>query len=163
MKNVVLRSENKSKASYVFGGLSFIPLIGVLFGILAVVLGVKNKQKMPIVLGVAGAIFTFVLYGSLFYFGFVAKYGPYHELKKQLVEQMLNDNRGMILIYKERHNKLPESLSELGDPSPGNLFYLYDPWMNPISYTINEDGSFTLRSIGPDGIPNTKDDIASYE
>lgn len=96
-----MKSENKSKTSYIFGGLSFIPLIGVLFGILAIVLGARNKQRTPIFLGFAGILLTVGLYGSLFYFGFVAKYGPYHKLKRQLTIQMLNDNRGKILIYKE--------------------------------------------------------------
>jgi hypothetical protein len=62
-----------------------------------------------------------------------------------------------------RSGSLPKTLDELGNPSPDNLYYLYDPWMNKIEYTVKEGGSFILRSIGPDQIPSSEDDIVSYE
>ncbi len=153
--------QKGSKLPYIFGGLSFIPLLGVIFGILAICTGLSMKKKIPVILGISGILLTVLLYGSLFYFGFVANYGPYYDLKKPLAKHGLTSLRGQILIYKERNNRLPSTLKELGKPSTENIYSIYDPWMKGIEYTVNKDGSFVLRSYGPDGIPNNKDDIVS--
>lgn len=158
------KERKGSKIPYVFGGLSFIPLIGVVFGIIAIIYGILVRKKVPILLGVGGILFSIVLYGSLFYFGFKANFGPYHELKKQLTKQLLTQTRGQILIFKENNNKLPEKLEDLGSPSPENNFFTTsDPWMRKFEYTVNKDGSFGLRSYGPDGIPHNEDDIVSLK
>jgi hypothetical protein len=154
-------ANSTSTLAYVMGGMSFFPLIGVVFGIVAIALGSVNKNKIPVFLGIGGILFTVLIYGSLFYFGMVANYGPYHELKKQLTVQLLTQTRGQILIFKERYNKLPESLKELGRPSEENFYSTSDPWMNEFEYKINNDGTFELRSYGPDGIPHNEDDILS--
>ena len=80
-------------ASLILGIFAFIPAIGFLLGITALVLGiialVKTKKDnntggkgmaiTGIVLGSLGMILTVVIYGALFYFGFVAKNGPFAE------------------------------------------------------------------------------------
>jgi len=35
-----------------------------------------------------------------------------------------------------------------------------DPWLKPLAYKPNDDGTFELRSAGPDGEFGTADDIA---
>jgi hypothetical protein len=152
--------KSKSKAGWVFGGLSFFPLIGVLFGIIAIIIGAIKKTKGQILLGIGGILFTVLIYGSLFYFGYVAKTGPYADLKIQLASQVINTDAGQILIYKSQHGKLPIKLSDLGTPSPTNMFFTTDSWMTEFSYTPKNDGTFELRSAGPDKILNTVDDIA---
>ena len=150
----------KSVAGWIFGGLSFIPLLGVLFGIIAIIIGLVKKIKGQVFLGIAGILFTIILYGGLFYFGFVAKTGVYADLKVKLVSQLINTDAGQIVLYKNQHGKLPAKLSDLGTPSQTNIFYRDDPWMSEISYTPKSDGTFELRSAGPDKILNTDDDIA---
>lgn len=102
---------------------------------------------------------TIAIYGGLFYFGFVAKFGPYYELRKQLDRQLLNQTKRQILIYKEKYKKLPDKLDDMGETSSENFYMTTDAWMNPIIYKPHEDGTFELRSRGPDGEYNTLDDV----
>lgn len=158
----VENNNDSGSLAYVFGGISFIPLIGVMFGIVAIALGIASKKRPAIILGFSGIAFTFLIYGSLFYFGSVANYGPYHEMKKDLTKSMLAQTRGQILIFKEENKKLPTKLTELGNPTfDSGFFSINDPWFHDIEYTVNSDGTFELRSYGPDGIPNNDDDIVS--
>lgn len=48
--------------------------------------------------------------------------------------------------------EFPETLREVFGRTP------QDPWGHPLVYRKYEDG-FELRSVGPDGIENTSDDI----
>ena len=154
-------TPNEVVAAYVLGGISFIPLIGVLFGVAAIIIGAIKKTKGPIILGCCGILVTIILYGSLFYFGFVAKTGPFADLKKQLTSQIINDTKTRVLAYKATHNNaLPNSLQDLGQPTQQNPVFTFDAWNNQLVYVVNPDGSFTITSNGPDGIPNTADDIS---
>lgn len=153
-----LPSPKKAVAGYIFGGLSFIPLLGVIFGIIAICIGITRKAKGPVYLGIAGILLTIAIYGSLFYFGFVAKTGPYADLKVQLVTSMLNTNAGQIALYKQKNGELPKTLSEV--PSDMEHFFSpVDPWGTEFSYTPHEDGSFELISAGPDESFDTPDDV----
>ena len=151
--------KNKIVAGWVFGGLSFIPLIGVLFGIIAIIIGIVKKSKGPAILGLCGILVTVIIYGSLFYFGFVAKTGVYADLRVKLATQTINTDAGQIALYKNKNGKLPEKFSDLGQPTQENLFFPSDPWMTDILYKPNVDGTFELISAGPDKVFNTSDDI----
>jgi len=76
--------------SLVLGIASFIPLVGLLLGLLAIIFGIIAKSKIKkgiysgkglstsgIILGVLGIIVPFALYGLLFYFGFFAEDVPF--------------------------------------------------------------------------------------
>ena len=55
---------------FAFGGLSFIPVIGVPFGLIAIVWGwIKYNEggKILIVLGVGGLLLNVMLYGFLYW------------------------------------------------------------------------------------------------
>lgn len=152
--------HHKTVAGYVLGGMSFIPLIGVPLGIAAIIVGAIKKAKGPIFLGIGGILFSVILYGGLFYFGFVAKTGVYADLRQKLAVQILNTTKGQILIYKSNHSgQLPQSLNDLGRPSAQNPVYSTDPWNHPLIYMPHTDGTFDLKSSGPDGIPNNSDDL----
>jgi hypothetical protein len=149
----------KSAAGWVFGGLSFIPLFGVLFGIVAIVIGAVKKTRGQIYLGIAGILFSVLLYGGIFYFGFIATTGPFAALKVREVPQLIKTDAGQIALYKSQHGKLPEILSDLGKPSEKNLFFTADPWGTKFKYTKLGDDHFELTSAGPDGKFGTSDDI----
>ena len=150
--------KKKAIAGYVFGGLSFIPAIGVIFGIIAITIGAVKKMKGPIYLGLGGIFLTVLIYGSLFYFGMVATSGPFADLRTQMMPNLLNTDAGQITLYKQKNGKLPEKLSDI--PSGQNNFFVpIDVWGTGIFYKPNKDGSFELRSAGPDKILNTSDDI----
>jgi hypothetical protein len=159
------QTEKKDRlltTSYIFGGISFIPLMGIPFGIVAIIIGSMKKTKVPIILGICGILLTILLYGGLFFMMF-ANFGPYYEMKGQVTQQMLTQTRGQILIYKEKYHKLPAKLDDMGSPSQDNFYETTDMWMKPFIYKPHADGTFELRSSGPDGIPYTKDDIVSKE
>ena len=70
-------------------------------------------------------------------------------------------------LYQIENKKLPEDLSELIDPDKPYLKDCTevpkDPWGN--EYQLEEDpdrkGGFIIRSYGPDGEPETEDDITN--
>ncbi len=158
-------------ASLILGLVSFFPLMGVLLGIGAIIFGIialgkvrKDKVKgklmavFGIVLGFLGIAFTFVIYGSLFYFGFVAKNGPFAELKVEASQQILTQNAGQLELYKKSHGKYPISLSEMSKDKYS--IFPVDHFLKPFYYKASSDGqSYELRSLGPDGKLNTPDDI----
>jgi hypothetical protein len=54
-------------------------------------------------------------------------------------------------IFYQHNNRLPADLSEL----PARTGYLKgttDPWQRPLEYKVHPDGTFTLSSLGEDGI-----------
>jgi hypothetical protein len=78
--------ENKTLGCFPFviGGLSFIPLLGVLFGLIAIVWGLsawRGGGKKLALVGAAGIGFTILVYGALFYFGFAQRGGVYDDLR----------------------------------------------------------------------------------
>ena len=90
----------------------------------------------------------------------IAKVGPYPALKVKLTSQGININAGQVVLYKNKHGKLPAKLADLGPPSETTTLMLKDPWFTDLSYTPKDDGTFELRSAGPDKIFNTEDDVA---
>jgi hypothetical protein len=157
--------------SLVLGFISFFPGIGLFIGIVGVLLGIIGlldvKQKSlrgkkfaiaGIVLSILGIGLTVVLYASLFYFGFVAKSGPFDEPKKQMSEYILTQNTGYLELYKKKHGRYPESLEEL--QKTNQMIFTTDHYLKPFFYQVSSDGqSYILKSLGPDGVLNTPDDI----
>ncbi|GMW07611.1 MAG: type II secretion system protein G [Gammaproteobacteria bacterium] len=157
-------------AAYVIGGMSFIPLIGVLFGIAAIVWGLVTKKlggKRLAAIGAGGIAFTLVLYGALFYFGFAQRGGVYDELRVQLAQGTINSLVPSIEFYKTQNGKYPESLKVLQDSLPKEGFVsVFDPSALDLGaqpryffyQRVGED-HYYLRGLGADGKPFTPDDI----
>jgi hypothetical protein len=97
---------------YAIGGASFIPLFGVLFGIIAIIWGIARRAWQLIALGVCGILFTVIAYGALFYFGMFQRGGIYDKLRAQLAVTMLNDAVKDIEFYKLQHGRYPATLNE---------------------------------------------------
>jgi len=153
---------------YAIGGASFIPLFGVIFGIVAIVWGIARRAWQLIVLGTCGILFTLLAYGALFYFGMFQRGGIYDKLRSQFAVTMLNDAVKEIEFYKLQHGHYPTNLSELDPKDKTQLAKTFDPTIIDFSgkrdrhffYQLDPSGSFYfLRSVGPDGIPFTADDI----
>ena len=162
MSDTAPKEESKPKCvtGWVFGGMSFIPMIGVLFGIVAIILGAIKRRKGPIFLGIGGIFFTVFIYGNLFYWGAVATTGPYAELKVPLTKQLMETDAGQIALYKNQHGVLPATLDEVASStSETAMFALTDAWMNEFKYVPQKDGHFQLVSAGPDKAFGTSDDI----
>ncbi len=155
---------------YVAGGASFIPLLGVPFGIVAIVIGVIKRKVggwKLIVMGSLGILFTVGLYGTLFYQGFVKRGGIYDELRSELTKTTLATLVKEIEFYKLSKGSYPDALSDLEtDPSKG-FVTIYDT--SSVKFGASEpklfhyekidENSYYLSSDGIDGIPGTEDDI----
>ena len=158
-------------AAYVLAAISFIPLIGLLFGIAALVLSIlgwrKRGAKIVALIASLGMLCTVALYGALFYFGFVQRGGVYDELRQQLAVNNLSTLVSEIEFYRLQHGVYPESLEQLQKSQSNKPIFIYDTSSTPLSsepfrlfyYERSGDAHYYLRSVGNDGEPFTGDDI----
>ena len=69
-----------------------------------------------------------------------------------------------IQMHRAIHKELPASLDVLREDE-GHIGEPLldrdprDPWGRAIFYRANDDGTFFIASYGPDGVPDTSDDI----
>jgi hypothetical protein len=155
---------------HVVGGLSYIPLIGVAFGVVAIVWGLvahrRGGGKLALI-GLGGIAFSAFLYGGLFYLGFVQRGGVYDTLRTRLAETALTSLVQAVEFYKVQTRQYPESLDELRKSLPKqSLVFIYDPTdlkLNgkPREFYYRRAGGdhYYLLGVGPDGLPFTADDI----
>lgn len=157
---------------FIIGSFSFIPLIGVLFGIIVIIWGLiskKNGSKKLVLVGLGGIAFSVILYSTLFYFGFVQRGGVYDKLRRNLSKTMINSLVQSIEYYKVQNGRYPESLEVLRKSLPENSFVsVYDPSIIKMStdqkarfyyYKIINNDHYYLLGLGPDKQPFTNDDI----
>ncbi|MCY6380066.1 type II secretion system protein GspG [Hoeflea prorocentri] len=166
-------SKGREKAGvlpYLIGGLSFIPLLGVVFGIIAIVWGVFTRHvagRKVAIIGACGIAFTVVIYSALFYFGFVQRGGVYDKLRSEAARAQLTSLVSAIEFYKLENGAYPATLIELAASLPDNsMVFVYDPTdistgdnRRRFYYRVLENGKYHLRSVGLDGKLFTEDDI----
>jgi hypothetical protein len=162
------KSENIGGFPFVIGGLSFIPLVGVIFGLVSIVWGLiskkRNARKLAAV-GAAGIAFTVLIYGSLFYFGFVQRGGIYDHLRAELAQNLLNSLVPSIELYKLQYGSYPADLAELQAFLPkSSTIFIADPMAldgRPRNFFYERVGTdhYYLRGVGQDGVPFTADDV----
>lgn len=161
--------EELGSTSYVVGGLSFVPLVGVLFGMTAICWGLlteKRGGRKLVMMGIGGIAFTLVTYSALFYFGFVQRGGVYDKLREQLTTTMLTDLVPAIEFYKTQYGHYPESLEALKSalPAASNVM-IDDPSVSigtstrSFYYELADSAHYYLLAVGADGVPFTKDDV----
>jgi hypothetical protein len=159
---------------YAIGGLSFIPLVGVLFGLVSVIWGIfkfKEGGWKLIIFGCLGILVTPIVYGAIFYFGFIQNGGIYDQLRSQLAEQSITSLTKNIEFYKNTHGQYPESLTVMKKNAElQDTLVIYDPSFKPPLFKSSEPRLFYyqlepdhkhyyLLGLGPDGKPFTADDI----
>ena len=84
------------------------------------------------------------------------------EMNRQRVAMATSEIEKAIREYQQKNDgRLPTCLAALS--SSGILSEPpRDPWAREFAYTVTPDGkSYSLFSIGPDGTPNTPDDLVS--
>lgn len=156
--------------AFVIGGLSFIPLIGVPFGLVAIFWAFVSRKAGRLtvgLLGTGGIAFTIVLYGGLFYFGFVQHGGVYDRLRGQLAQQQLYTLIQAVEFYRLQYGIYPTSLQELQTTLPKpSVVSIYDPSSfhfggHPQAFYYERSGQdhYYLRGVGADGKPFTADDV----
>jgi hypothetical protein len=151
----------------IFSGLSFIPMIGVLFGSISIFISLFNFKRFKIlfILGLSGILFTIIIYSTLNYFGNVHRGGVYDELRVEMNHYLLNEIKREIGNYECKYGAYPERLNDvllvndhlaIKDPV---LHYAKDYQGDSLFYYKLSDDGYELFSIGFDGIPYTSDDI----
>ncbi len=168
-KNQSVEASNEESSGclgYVIGGMSFIPLIGVLFGVIAIIWGLKTKNSTLKYVGSAGILFTVILYSSISYFGFVQEDGIYDELRAKMAKTQLTNVVQAIEFYKVQNGVYPETLEILQKSQPENsTVFFNDATQVNIDevklyyYKVIDEHSYHIRSYGRDGLINTEDDI----
>jgi hypothetical protein len=166
-------NEEKDKLGtfpFVIGGISFVPGIGILFGIIAIIWGLVTKKlggKKLAIIGACGIGFSVILYSSLFYFGFVQRGGVYDDLRAQMSENTITSLVQAIEFYKTQNGNYPESLEVLKNSLPENsMVFVHDPTHVQMGgepryyhYELEGENHYYLLGVGPDEIPYTADDV----
>ena len=165
-----MQKEKLGVFPYVLGGLSFIPLVGVLFGIVTIVWGMvteKRGGKVLAFIGARGILSTIIIYSSLFYFGFQQKDGVFDDLRQNMAKSNLVQVVQAIEFYKVQKGSYPDSLDTLKESLPKNsMVFVFD--VTDMSsegkprnyhYELIDDSSYYLLGVGVDGKPFTADDI----
>lgn len=147
-------------------GASFIPLLGVPVGLAAILVGLASRRpggRRVAWIGAAGIAFSVLLYGGLFYFGFVQRGGVYDHLRARLAQAELNDLVPRIEFYRLQQGRYPEDLDALRGEGGGlNPVMIMDPsTVSPRAFFYRRVGDrhYYLRGLGPDGEPFTADDL----
>ena len=155
---------------YILGGISFIPLIGILFGIITIIWGLSTKKsggKKLAIIGTCGISLSIALYGSLFYFGAVQRGGVYDDLRVKLSQTTITSLVQAIEFYKIQNGNYPKSLESLSESLPENsMVTVFDPAIPPLSaepryyhYQLEGSSHYYLLGVGPDEKPYTNDDL----
>jgi hypothetical protein len=153
---------------FVVAGLSFIPGIGLMFGGVAILWGLLTRKaggKKLALVGGLGIGVTVLLYGGLFYFGFVQRGGIYDELRQRLAQTTLNSLVQSVEFYKVEFGRYPVSLIELRESLPReSLVSVFDPSVVKFGkryfyYSVVDENHYYLRGLGGDGVPFAKDNI----
>lgn len=92
-------------------------------------------------------------------------FGRVHDSKIKAAKGDIATYNSAIDLYALDHNDtLPATLNDLAK-SKGIKDLRNDPWGNPYVYTVTQDnsgsGSYQVFSSGPDGTPNTEDDVTA--
>ncbi|MCD2424171.1 hypothetical protein LQ567_15430 [Niabella pedocola] len=152
----------KSKPPYLLGLLCVIPLVGAFVGLGLLLYGLlKYKDKRLSIIGVAGILWTILVYSALFYAGTHAS--VFKKGFENISQMQLNSLVKNIEFYKRSHGQYPDRLEQLRDDDKlapindaaqgmnikGIAYYNYEK--------IGE--KYVLFSSGQDGIPHTTDDL----
>jgi hypothetical protein len=152
----------KSKPPYLLGLLCLIPLVGAFVGLGLLLYGLlKYKDKWLSIIGVAGILWTVLVYSSLFYAG---KHASIFQKGFEDISQMqLNSLVKNIEYYKLTHGHYPDRLERLQEDdklAPINDAAQGMNTKETVYYNYEKIGDkYSLFSSGRDGIPNTNDDL----
>lgn len=151
------------KPIYLVGLLCFIPIFGFIAGLVLLILGIAHfKDRIFIIIGAFGMLFTIALYSSLFYFSMNTD--AFRDGFADIAQTQLNDLVKNVEFYKLQNGNYPDSLQQLN--TKGSFANIFDPMSMtkikdreaPFHYS-KHGNKYLLFSVGKDGKPNTADDI----
>lgn len=151
---------------YIIAALSFIPVLGMLFGIAALTLGLCTKRKgrfKVMGIGFAGILFTLGLNLYLSNYAFNDSENNAF-IRGKLTQLTLNAVLENLETHKAQFEQYPDSIEELTKKNIAT--FIHDPMdiqggFNPryLYYKKADADHYYLLSIGLDGVAFTKDDI----
>jgi hypothetical protein len=161
-------------ASFALGVISFVPVLGVLLGVIALILGLLGIGKINrgeargtglavtgCILGTLGIATTILLYAFMFQ-AFRSDSGPFagpfRQIKIDTTRNALMQTAGQLELYKQKFGRYPEDLDEAS--RSGYPIMPMDMYQQRLVYRLATDGkTYELFSRGPDGKEGTEDDI----
>ncbi len=169
-----MKADNNNKLGifpFIIGGLSFIPLIGIIFGILAIVWGIKTEKvggRKLIIIGSIGCWMTVAAYALLLFFDVMKPGGMYGDMRSQSAQKNLQEIVKIVEFYKTQNGSYPRSLETLvANLDQKGQKIINDPTTigqkegsKTFYYELTDGGNgYYLFSVGPDGTPFTGDDL----
>jgi hypothetical protein len=147
--------------------LAFVPGLGVIFGSAAVSWGLvsdRPRARLAIALGAVGALVQML--GGLGLALWMRDTPMAREIQATTARADLARLVSELDAYRTEAGRYPQSLQTLiGYPIPRRLINIYDQSagvfrQRPYTYRVAPDGrTFDLLAVGPDGVPDTPDDI----
>ena len=165
VKGIAAKAPLTFKPVYLVRLICLIPLIGAFAGVVLIILGLAHyKDRVFVIIGAAGILFTVIIYGSLFYVS--QNSNLFKRGFADLTQTQINDLVKTIEFYKMQNGAYPDSLQQLNIKG-GSFVSIYDvmstemkPGTKEKTYQYHKLGNkYLLFSVGMDGVPNTKDDI----
>lgn len=164
------KSNKHGAGAFVLAGISFIPLLGVVPGIICIInalVGKKSNSKLLGILGFSGTLVTVVLYGVLLPIMFNNK-----SFSKKFEPHSISAMTSLVRhveYYKLQNNRYPKSMEELRSTlKEGEMVFSFD-LSGPIGLgekqrefyyeVINGGNNYLLFGVGTDAAPFTDDDI----
>ncbi|HYC15158.1 MAG TPA: hypothetical protein VEC75_12980 [Stellaceae bacterium] len=173
-----VRGQRKVGAlAYALAALSIIPVIGVVLGAMSITWGVNTRKARGkrlaafAALGVAVSVgATVVLYresGAIGLMRWLERHDTFDLIRAGVARSALDRLVPAIEFYKVRYGHYPETLEELAESLPQETdIFIIDPMTvragrTPANFFYRrvDPDHYYLRSVGPDGIPFTADDI----
>ena len=160
---------------YIMGAASFIPLLGVLAGILSILWGFQNRRAgglRILSLGVAGICLTIFLYGGIYFLDKnMRESGQLDKSFTEITLKNLNTTTKLIEQYKIQHGHYPSSLLDLEKENIDSsvtmdtfVWLRHQKRYEPFYYSLMNNGdNYYLLSVGTDLMPFTEDDIVPTE
>jgi hypothetical protein len=163
-----LPSSKSSRPLLVLGLLSFVPGIGVLFGFCACCWGLVSDRPRALrgaLLGGAGMLLNFAGCAALGFWAVQRQPVP-GGFRGQMAQVELSELVNQLEHYHSDHHRYPDSLRELRGPFGVPASNIYDRSLGLFNrshlYQYRPAGdrqSYSLFSAGPDGRPDTPDDL----
>jgi len=153
------KKNNAGSNLYKYGWLGLFPIIGIIPGIILLLKGIKFKNRILYIIGIADISLAIFVCVAAFtnIFGAVSKG---REMNEYAIRRQLRLTVQAIEYYRSKKGAYPDSLNQvhLFDKS----LPVYEPnyYFKRILFNYKKVGSnYILFSSGLDGITNTKDDI----
>jgi hypothetical protein len=154
------KKNNRGRKLYKYGLLGLIPIIGIVPGIILLTKGVKLRNRILSLIGIADillAVLVVVVMAFTNIFGAVSKR---REMNQAVIHHYLRLSVQGIEYYHFKKGSYPDNLSQLH--SWDKSIPVHEPiyFFRRILFNYKKAGNkYILYSSGLDGIPNTKDDI----